>query len=122
MKNIIALAMSLVLLGLINDLMALDVSGYTVKGIYVRGDLDVDSSGDVDGYLCARQGRSIHVEGELEEFKKTMREPEKDTAVAPEPKEPPKEIASRTTMEMKRETASKETVEVKKENTVWGCP
>lgn len=30
--------------------LAIDVSGYTDKGIHVYGDLDVDSSGNVDGY------------------------------------------------------------------------
>jgi len=49
------------------DLVAMDVSGYTDKGIYVYGDLDVDSSGNVDGYVYTDKGKSIHVEGEIQD-------------------------------------------------------
>ena len=45
----------------------MDVSGYTDKGIYVYGDLDVDSSGNVDGYVYTDKGKSIHVEGEIQD-------------------------------------------------------
>lgn len=44
-----------------------EVSGYTDRGIYVQGDLDVDSSGNVDGYLYTDRGRAIHVEGEIQD-------------------------------------------------------
>ncbi len=45
---------------------SIDVSGYTDKGIYVHGELDINSDGSVDGYVYTSNGRSIHVEGELE--------------------------------------------------------
>jgi len=45
---------------------SIDVSGYTDKGVYVYGELDVNSDGSVDGYVYTRNGRSIYVEGELE--------------------------------------------------------
>lgn len=45
---------------------SVDVSGYSDKGVYVHGELDVNSDGSVDGYVYTRNGRSIHVEGELE--------------------------------------------------------
>lgn len=45
---------------------SVDVSGYTDKGVYVYGDLDVNSDGSVDGYVYTSSGRSIYVEGELE--------------------------------------------------------
>ena len=44
---------------------SVDVSGYTDKGIYVHGDLDIYSDGSVDGYLYTPNGRSIYVEGEI---------------------------------------------------------
>lgn len=45
---------------------SVDVSGYTDKGIYVYGELDLNSDGSVDGYVYTPNGRSIYVEGELE--------------------------------------------------------
>jgi len=45
---------------------SVDVSGYTDKGVYVSGELDINSDGSVEGYLYTTKGRSIHVEGELE--------------------------------------------------------
>ncbi len=51
----------------------------------------------------------------LREFKKAMQDVNKDVDVKPEP---PKEIASATTMAVKQEPASKETAEDKKETPV----
>ncbi|MCX5831349.1 MAG: hypothetical protein NT140_05610 [Deltaproteobacteria bacterium] len=45
---------------------SVDVSGYTDKGVYVHGDLDINSDGSVDGYVYTDHGKSIHVEGEIE--------------------------------------------------------
>ena len=45
---------------------SVDVSGYTDKGVYVYGDLDISSDGSVDGYVYTNHGKSIHVEGEIE--------------------------------------------------------
>jgi len=45
---------------------SVDVSGYTNKGVYVHGELDIDSDGSVDGYVYTNNGKSIYVEGELE--------------------------------------------------------
>jgi hypothetical protein len=45
---------------------SVDVSGYTDKGIYVYGELDVNSDGSVDGYVYTPGGKSIYVEGEIE--------------------------------------------------------
>lgn len=45
---------------------SVDVSGYTDRGVYVYGELDINSDGSVDGYVYTRNGQSIHVEGELE--------------------------------------------------------
>lgn len=67
MKTIMVLLLALVLLGFANNVMAIDVSGYTDEGIYVQGDLDVDSSGNVDGYVYTPQGKSINVEGGIED-------------------------------------------------------
>ena len=47
--------------------LGIEVSGYSDKGIYVYGDLDVDSSGSVDGYLYTDKGKAIHVEGEIQD-------------------------------------------------------
>jgi hypothetical protein len=47
--------------------LGIEVSGYTDKGIYVHGDLDVDSSGNVDGYVYTNSGKAIHVEGEIQD-------------------------------------------------------
>ncbi len=47
--------------------LGIEVSGYTDKEIYVHGDLDVDSSGNVDGYLYTNNGKPIHVEGEIQD-------------------------------------------------------
>jgi hypothetical protein len=44
---------------------SVDVSGYTNKGVYVYGDLDINSDGSVDGYVYTPKGRSIYVEGEI---------------------------------------------------------
>ncbi len=49
------------------DLIAPDVSGYTDNGIYVYGDLDMDSSGNLDGYLYTNKAKSIYVEGEIQD-------------------------------------------------------
>ncbi len=45
---------------------SVDVSGYTDNGVYVYGDLDINSGGSVDGYLYTPNGSSIHVEGEID--------------------------------------------------------
>ncbi len=47
--------------------LGVEVSGYTDKGIYVNGELDVDSSGNVEGYLYTNGGKAIHVEGEIQD-------------------------------------------------------
>ncbi len=61
--------------------------------------------------LGAGLGKSIR------EFKKAMKDANKDIDVTPEPKEKPKEIPSPTTMEQKQETASKEPAEPKQNTT-----
>jgi hypothetical protein len=69
MKKILSLFVLVVLLVLMvnsAEASSVDVSGYTDKGVYVSGDLDVSSDGSVDGYVNTDKGRSIHVEGELE--------------------------------------------------------
>jgi hypothetical protein len=45
---------------------SVDVSGYTDKGIYVQGELDINSDGSVDGYVTTDHGRDLYVEGDLE--------------------------------------------------------
>jgi hypothetical protein len=45
---------------------SVDVSGYTDKGIYVQGELDINSDGSVDGYVTTDHGRDFYVEGEIE--------------------------------------------------------
>lgn len=45
---------------------SVDVSGYTDKGVYVYGELDINSDGSVDGYVYTPNGSSIHVEGEID--------------------------------------------------------
>jgi hypothetical protein len=67
MKKLIALVLTSVFWSSIGDLMALEVSGHTDKGVYVSGDLDVDSSGNVDGYVNTSNGKAIHVEGEIQD-------------------------------------------------------
>lgn len=42
------------------------VSGYTDKGIYVYGELDVNLDGSVDGYVYTPGGKSIYVGGEIQ--------------------------------------------------------
>ncbi|MBW1947824.1 MAG: hypothetical protein JRI33_07805 [Deltaproteobacteria bacterium] len=44
---------------------SVEVSGYTDKGIYVQGELDINQDGSVDGYLYTPKGNSIYVEGEI---------------------------------------------------------
>ena len=43
----------------------IEVSGYNNHGIYLHGNLYVDSSGSVDGYLYTSRGRAVYVEGEI---------------------------------------------------------
>lgn len=45
---------------------SVDVSGYTDKGIYVQGELDINSDGTVDGNVTTDRGKDLYVEGELE--------------------------------------------------------
>ena len=69
-KNLVALSCFACLLfipSLPQNTSGLEVSGYTDKGIYVYGDLDVDSSGNVDGYVYTDKGKAIHVEGEIQD-------------------------------------------------------
>ena len=41
------------------------VSGVTDKGVYVYGELDVNTDNSVDGYVYTQDSRRIHVEGKL---------------------------------------------------------
>lgn len=66
-KNIASAISIIVLLLLPQNSSGIDVSGYTDKGIYVYGDLDVDSSGNVDGYLYTDRGKTIYVDGEIQD-------------------------------------------------------
>ncbi len=69
-KNIVSLSCLIgFLFGLLipQYALAIEVSGYTDKGIHVHGDLDIDSSGNVDGYLYTNKGKTIHVEGEIQD-------------------------------------------------------
>jgi hypothetical protein len=45
---------------------SVDVSGYTDKGVYVYGELDVNPDGSVEGYVYTPRGKSLYVEGEIE--------------------------------------------------------
>ncbi len=45
---------------------SVEVSGYTDKGIYVQGELDINSDGTVDGNLTTDHGKDLYVEGEME--------------------------------------------------------
>jgi hypothetical protein len=45
---------------------SVEVSGYTDEGIFVQGELDINSDGTVDGNVTTDHGKDLYVEGEME--------------------------------------------------------
>jgi len=67
MKSIVALLAVTILILMPCSVQAgsIHVTGYTDEGVYVYGDLNVNSDDSVDGNVYTQDGRIIHVEGEL---------------------------------------------------------
>jgi len=67
MKTFIVLLTVTIFILIPNSIQAgsVHVSGVTDKGVYVYGELDVNSDDSVDGYVYTQDARRIHVEGKL---------------------------------------------------------
>ncbi len=67
-KSLLVLSLSILLVCCACPAIAgsVDVSGYTDKGIYVQGELDINSDGTVDGNVITDHGKDLYVEGEME--------------------------------------------------------
>ena len=63
---VFVMVLTLFLMASIAGAGSVDVSGYTDKGVHVYGTLDINSDGSVEGYVYTNNGRSIHVEGEIQ--------------------------------------------------------